>query len=208
MTTQLLITKIREILLEDSAKKSVKKSVKAPEPEIYHNPEPDPEELAIKNHPESDEFKDAFKLVPISKGIDGVIKNGFGWLSPRGEFFGFPTGNHLQAAMQLPVSPEIKKEGEEWLEIAKDSYKSAEISAEGGHAPEWHVYSMNRSRSQDILAKMLYKDRWIRIGRGPNLFEFEGTPEALKDKMSYIKKFENQLDPGITVRISPIKITS
>ena len=160
-----------------------------------------------KESPESKEFKDEFEPVQITPGIDGVIKGGYGWLTPRGQFYGFGPTKHLQAALSIPgLPPEIKKEGDKLHNELRNDFKDTEASMENGWAPEWHAYQMNTETFTNEFATMLYKARWIRIGRNYqlNVFEFEGIPEALKDKMTYIRKFENQLDPDLSVKITPM----
>ena len=142
----------------------------------------------------------------IKPGINGVIKKGFGWLSNMGEFYGINQYSHISSINNLPVSPELKSKLKKLLDDGEERLNSIKNDCEEIDG-EWHCYDMEEDHIRTELAILMYNNGWIRIGlTSDKLFEFEGLSSSLKNKMMYIKKFKNQLDPDFDVKITPIKI--
>lgn len=141
----------------------------------------------------------------VVKGIDGVIKKQFGWLTNRGEFYGVPYSGHLKALKELPLPSDMSNLYDELQQDIDAAEESCQELVDAGEHGEWHHYEMTVDRSIDRFVEELYKHGWIRIGKSyhDNVFEFEGKPESLKSKMDYINKFKNCLDPKIGIRLEP-----
>lgn len=135
--------------------------------------------------------------------MDTVLKKGYGWISPRGEYYAVDMYSHFSIIQKLPVSEKLKREIDNHIDdlirIEKDCQEI------GG---EWHCYEMTEDNARDAIFKAMYDEGWIRFGVsfGRKIWEFEGSPIALKDRMPVIRKFKKLLDPDVDIKITPRKL--
>ena len=150
-------------------------------------------------------LKSLIKEVISPSSLKSVLEKGYGWVSVRGQFYVVDKFTHFSIIQKLPISNELKGKIDSWVDDLKDVGKSCEDLADAGEHPEWHCYEMTEDSIRDDIIKSMYEEGWIRFGRnvGRNMWEFEGFPKPLKDRLSVIRKFKNQLDPDVKVQITP-----
>lgn len=133
--------------------------------------------------------------------LDSLRKEGYGWLSPKGELAVCRLFSHLNAL------EDFKDKDEELIE-ALAAFNSDEESCSAAHAA-WaatddigggHVYDMWSSDNNSKMAKSAYHLGYIRLGCYGRTLDAEGTAKGFKKTLAKLKEIASMLNIELKTR--------
>ena len=117
----------------------------------------------------------------------------FGWIMPNGRFYESQQFNHKEVVLENPELIELL-DLKDLIDHAESTRKSSQELEDEHGAPhgEWHWYDMEQSNLDTEIVKRMYKIGALRVGEFNNTLYFEGSPQAIKSKYSYCKRFAKE----------------